>query len=203
MIKLLGKLPSEITISCSGGPDSMAAVDFLMRSKRSISLIHFDHGTNHAKDALMLVRKFCKKHDLPLTVKKIEGTPPKGASLEMWWRDQRYDFLHSLDTPVITVHNLNDVAEWWIFTSLRGNPKLTPYRNKNVFRPFLLTKKSTLELWCERNCVPFVTDPSNSGDRFSRSLIRKNIVPEALRVHPGFLTTMSNKIKKTYAENQF
>ena len=202
MIKLLGKVPNDVAISCSGGPDSMAAVDFLIRSKRTVSIIHFDHGTEHGEYASSLVESFCKKHRLPLTLKKIEGTAPKGASLEMWWRDQRYDFLHSLNVPVITAHNLNDVAEWWIFTSLRGNPKIMPYRNKNVFRPFLLTPKSILESWCERNHVPFVIDPSNSGDRFSRSLIRKNIVPEALKVHPGFLTTMSNKIKKTYAENQ-
>ena len=141
MIKLLGKLPSTLAISCSGGPDSMAVVDFLIRSKRDISIIHFDHGTEHGRDASNLVESFCKKYNLPLTLKKIEGTAPKGASLEMWWRDQRYNFLHSLNIPVITAHNLNDVAEWWIFTSLRGNPKIMPYRNKNVFRPFLLTKK--------------------------------------------------------------
>lgn len=203
MINLLGKIPREIVISCSGGPDSMAAVDFLSRSKRKISIVHFDHGTQHGKCAREFVEKFCKNRKIDLTVKEIQGYPDKGDSLEMWWRDRRYEFLHNLDSPVITAHNLNDVAEWWIFTSLRGNSKITPYRNKNVFRPFLLTPKSTLESWCERNCVPFVIDPSNSGDRFSRSLIRKNIVPEALKVHPGFLTTMSNKIKEAYAENQF
>ncbi len=200
MIKMLGKVPRDISISCSGGPDSMAALDFLNRGRRNISVIHFDHSTDHAKEARSLVENYCNDKKLDLKVYEIKGDIPKGESLEKWWRDKRYEILHSHDKNVITAHNLNDVGEWWIFTSLRGNPLLTPYRNRNVIRPFLLTPKLHLESWCKRHRVPFVTDPSNLGDRFARSQIRKNILPEALKINPGFLKTMSKKVKIDYEE---
>lgn len=202
MIKILGNIPSKVILACSGGPDSMAAADFLIRGRRDISILHFDHGTHHSNHARELVEKFCKDKDIDLNVIEIKGVPEKGESCEKWWRDQRYNAFHKCNAQVITAHNLNDVAEWWIFTSLRGNSRVMPYRNKNVFRPFLITKKSELEQWCTRNNVPFVIDPTNSGDRFARSLIRKNIIPEALRVAPGLLTTMSNKVKEIYVENK-
>lgn len=202
MIKVLGNIPNKVILACSGGPDSMAAADFLTRGKRDVSILHFDHGTQHSHDARSLVENFCTDNSIDLTIEEIKGIPGKGESFEKWWRDRRYEVFHEYNLPVITAHNLNDVAEWWMFTSLRGNPRIMPYRNKNVFRPFLITKKSELEDWCDRNSVPFVIDPTNFGDRFSRSLIRKNIIPEALRVAPGFLTTMSNKVKEIYVENK-
>ena len=200
MIKVLGKIPLKPVVACSGGPDSMAVVDFLLRARRDFSILHFDHGSDHARDARNLVESFCKSFEISLDVVEITGEPPKGESLEKWWRDRRYETFHKLDRDVITAHNLNDVAEWWIFTSLRGNPRIMPYRNKNVVRPFLTTRKSVFESWCLRNSVPHVIDPTNHGDRFSRSLIRKNIMPEALNVCPGFLTTMSRKVNSTYKE---
>jgi len=202
MIKVLGRIPNRVVLACSGGPDSMAAASFILNSRRDMSILHFDHHTDHSKDARALVERFCENYKIPLRVVDIEGSPEKGESCEKWWRDKRYNVFHEYSAPVITAHNLDDVAEWWLFTSLRGNPRVMPYRNKNVFRPFLITKKLDLENWCEKNNVPFVIDPTNSGDRFARSLIRKNIIPEALRVAPGFLKTMSNKVKKDYSENQ-
>jgi tRNA(Ile)-lysidine synthase len=201
MIKLLGKIPDKVVVACSGGPDSMAAVDFLNNGRRDLSIVHFNHGTSHSDNAEKIVSDYCEKNNINLSIHKITGNPSKGESLEMWWREKRYKVFHSIGDAVITAHNLNDIAEWWIFTSLRGNPKITPYRNKNVIRPFLITEKATLESWCKRHSVPFIIDPSNSGDRFSRSLIRKNIIPEAIRVNPGFLKTMSNKVRKNYKEN--
>ena len=70
MIKILGKLPRTVAVSCSGGPDSMAAVDFLLRSRRNISIIHFDHGTDHGHMASKFIEKFCKDKGLHLTIKK-------------------------------------------------------------------------------------------------------------------------------------
>ena len=201
MIKVLGKIPREVVLACSGGPDSMAIASFLLKGGREVSFLHFDHGTNHSKDARSLVEKFCAEKEVSLRVVEILGSPPKGESCEKWWRDRRYEIFHEYNLPIITGHNLNDVAEWWLFTSLRGNPRVMPYQNRNVIRPFLTTKKSDLESWCNRNSVPFVIDPTNSGDRFSRSLIRKNIIPEALRVAPGFLTTMSNKVRQLHKDN--
>ena len=202
MIKILGNLPEKFYLACSGGPDSMALADFFLRGRRDFSIVHFDHSTEHSEKGRAIVEDFCKEREINISISEISETPTQGESLEKWWRDKRYEVFHRLDLPVITGHNLNDVAEWWVFTSLRGNPKIIPYRNKNVIRPFLITKKIDLERWCDRNSVEYAIDPTNLGDRYSRSLVRKNIIPEALKVCPGFLTTMSRKVKEDFQERK-
>jgi tRNA(Ile)-lysidine synthase TilS/MesJ len=79
--------------------------------------------------------------------------------MEEHWRDERYKFFRSFDEPVITGHNLDDVIEWFLFSSLHGQGKVIPYRNKNVFRPFISTSKRKLEDWCERKGSSFMVDP--------------------------------------------
>jgi len=195
MLKLLEKIPKKVTVCCSGGPDSMAALHFLISGKRDVSVLHFDHNTNHSKKGRVLVEGFCLRHRIPISVHEILESPPPGESVEAWWRDKRYEIINRLDHTVVTGHNLDDAAEWWIFTALRGNPRLMPYKTENVIKPFLLTKKSDLEGWCKKNKIPYVIDPTNNGTRFARSRIRNNIMPEALNVCPGFLGTISKKIK--------
>ena len=41
MIKLQGKLPRQLWLACSGGVDSMAALDFLGRNHQ-INVLHFN-----------------------------------------------------------------------------------------------------------------------------------------------------------------
>tara|TARA_Y100000310_G_scaffold9417_1_gene9841 strand:+ start:23739 stop:24347 length:609 start_codon:yes stop_codon:yes gene_type:complete len=202
MIRLIGKIPNSCYVSCSGGPDSMAALDFVIRGRRKPTVIHFDHGTDHASDARELVEKYCYDKQVKLIVHEITGSPSKGESQEAWWRDRRYEVLNALGGIVVTGHNLNDVAEWWIFTSLRGNPCIMPYQTKNVIKPFIPTHKEILENWCIRKNIPFVCDPTNFGKRFARSRIRHNIIPEALEVNPGFLTVMSKKIYSAHGEKE-
>ena len=196
MIKLLTKLPREVTVCCSGGPDSMAALHFLMSGRRNPRVLHFDHGTASSKKSRVLVEGFCIKNNIPFKVHKISGQPESGESLEAWWRSKRYEVMNTVEGDVVTGHNLNDVAEWWIFTALRGNPRLMPYKTGNVIKPFILCKKIDLEDWCRRHKIPYIVDPTNLGTRFARSRIRNNIMPEALEINPGLLKTMSRKIRE-------
>ncbi len=194
MIKLLGRIPDSVIVACSGGPDSMALLSFLKNSNRSVTVLHFDHRTEHSMEARTLVESYCQTNDLPVITKELPDIPDNVSSLEAWWRDRRYEVMNSFSGTVVTGHNLDDVAEWWIFTSLRGNACLMPYQTRNVIKPFLLNTKKSLEGWCDRHDVPYVVDPTNLGERFARSKIRNNIMPEALQVNPGFLTTMKKKI---------
>lgn len=194
LIRLLGKIPPKVYVACSGGPDSMAVLDFLRRSKRDIIACYFDHGTPHSKGAEDIVRDYCNDNNIPLVVGRRKKEKPAGESWEEYWRNERLAFFHSLDGPVVTGHTLDDVCEWWIFTSLTGMPRLIPRNNKNVIRPFILTKKHQLQAWCVARGVKFVEDPSNSSDKFMRSFIRKNMMSKALYVNPGFYKVISKKL---------
>jgi len=203
LIKILGPIPRKVTVACSGGPDSMAVLDFLRAGRKDVDVIHFHHGTEQASAARNLVTRYCKDHKIPVTIHYIKGKPPPGASLEAWWREKRYEIINKIEGTVVTGHNLNDVAEWWIFTSLRGNPKLMPRACKNTIKPFILTEKKSMESWCKNKSVPFIIDPSNGQFRFSRNRIRHRILPEALEVNPGFLTVMRKKLKVRQQESEY
>jgi tRNA(Ile)-lysidine synthase len=197
MIKLLGKVPNNISVAVSGGVDSMFALDFLNNGRRSIRVLHFNHGTEHADEAEKFVREYCCSKSIPCVVGSIEAQKDDGVSWEEYWRNQRYSFFEQHnDRPIITAHHLNDAIEWWIFSSLHGESKLIPRNNEkyNVIRPFLLTPKSKMTAWAERKSVPFLQDPSNFSREHMRNVIRHDIVPTASLVNPGLEKTISKRL---------
>lgn len=205
MIRLLGQVPKEVYVAVSGGADSMAALDFLVKGKRSVHALHFDHGTPHGSDARKFVEDYCTVAGIPLTVSTLAREKLPSESMEEYWRNERIRFFkeHS-NAPVVTAHHLDDAVEWWIFTSLNGNPTLMRGANpsSNVIRPFLITPKETLVSWCTRKEVPFIHDPSNESRNHSRNRIRHDIIPHALMVNPGLRTVVRKKIVDAHTPAQ-
>jgi tRNA(Ile)-lysidine synthase len=198
----LGKIPASVAIACSGGTDSMAILDFVKRSNRDITVAHFDHQTPFGTKAYKFVKQYCKSHNLKLVVGELQSEKPKDESWEEYWRNERYCFFESLDMPVITAHHLDDVVEWWTFTSFHGNPMLIPYSRNQTLRPFLTTTKEEIWNWINRKDVPYLLDPGNFDEKYMRSLIRKNIIPEALKVNPGLRKVIKKKVIKDYEDKK-
>ncbi len=198
-LEILGDIPYTVGVATSGGPDSMAVLDFLVRGGRIVVAFHFNHGTEHSREAEEVVKEYCIANELSYVVGNISSSKPSNKSMEEHWRDERYKFLESkitFDIPIITCHTLDDQVENWIFTSLHGNPRLIPYRRGKIIRPFISTKKEVLVSWCDRKNVPYVIDPGNSDPKYMRSLIRTRIVPEAMKVNPGLHKVIRKKVKK-------
>ena len=195
MIHLSMKLPHKIAVAVSGGPDSMAALDFLAR-KKDVTVLHFNHGTPHSSFAEQLVRDYCNDNNLKRVFGTLAESIPSGVSKEDFWRKNRYRFFedNASGLPVVTCHHLDDVVETWLFTSLHGDPRLIPSKRGRYLRPFLTTRKSTLEDWCYNKSVPSTFDPSNSDIKFMRNYIRHEIVPHAVRVNPGIHKVLRKKI---------
>jgi tRNA(Ile)-lysidine synthase len=202
MIRLNESVPRKVAICVSGGADSMAALNFLSK-KRDVVAVYFNHGTNHANEAELLVQNYCIDNELPLLIGRIDSKiSPVSRSLEDFWREQRYNFFETVaktpaysGIPFITCHHLDDAVETWLFTSLHGNGRLIPSRRGRYLRPFLMTRKAVLEDWCDRHETPYIVDPSNEDIRFMRNYIRHEIVPRALRVNPGIYKVVRKKIK--------
>ena len=200
MIRMSMKLPEKITVAVSGGMDSMAFLDFLSRNK-DVAVLHYNHGTSHADNAQDLVTSYCEDKNIPLMTGKLQNSPPRGVSLEEFWRDQRYNFFDKVsDTPfysgrpIITCHHLDDLVETWLFTSFHGESKQIPSIRGKYLRPFLITRKAVLEDWCCRKEVPYVEDPSNMDHSYMRNYIRHEVVPRVSRVNPGIYKTLRKKV---------
>ena len=201
MIRFIGKLPDECIIGFSGGVDSVAITDFLLRGKKKVSLAFFDHGTKTSKNAREFVVSFANKRNLVIHIGEISRERNKKESLEEYWRNERYKFFSSLNSKIILAHHLDDAVETWIFNSLNGNPMTIPYENKKfkIIRPFLITPKKELIAWCVKNNLDWSQDESNEDCRFARNRIRNNIIPECLKINPGLYKT----VKKMYLENSY
>jgi tRNA(Ile)-lysidine synthase len=198
MIVIQGKIPRKVGVACSGGVDSMTIVDFLSR-KHDITLYFFHHGTKTSTEAYEFLQSYVKKKPrLTLKVGYLNEEKPAKESLEEFWRNKRYQWLHSQDETIITGHHLGDSTETWIWSSMHGQGKIIPYRNRNVIRPFRLNHKSEFINWCCRHDVPWIEDNSNHDTRFMRNYIRKELVEKCLIVNPGLFKVIRKKVEEDY-----
>ena len=199
MIRIIGKLPSNIVVACSGGVDSMVVTHFLLQGRRNIRLAYFNHDTFHSKQAQDFVENYANKNDLDLFIGKVRGTKGK-RSMEEFWRDERYSFFNRINTNfLITCHHLDDAVETWVRSAMHGKCKLIPYRRgSNIFRPFLMSSKKVIKEYAERKNLEWVEDPSNSRTEYIRNHIRHSLMPGILKVNPGIRTTIRKKLIETY-----
>ena len=198
--ELTCKIPKQnIAIAVSGGVDSMAAVHWLMRGRFDFKVLHVNHSTPMANQYENFVQEFCRQHQLACETYRVTAEASEGQSREDFWRQQRYEFFHQQNVPVITAHHLNDVVETWIWSSLHGTSKTIPVRNKNVVRPFLLWRKEKILSFAARNNISWVEDPTNACTDYVRNLIRHELMPLALRVNPGLHKTVARRVKQDIA----
>lgn len=194
MIKLQGKLPREVYVACSGGVDSMAVVDFL-RNNHKVTIVYFDHGTQHSTEAGVFIGNYCQGADLGLMYGRVTRERERDESQEEYWRNERYKFFSTINADIITCHHLDDCVETWVWSSMHGEGKIIPYRNNNVIRPFRGTRKRDFEMWCDLKNVPHIEDDSNTDTCYTRNYIRHEMMPHVLRVNPGIDKVIAKKVK--------
>lgn len=197
MIKLACKIPKKVVLACSGGRDSMSALEFLVRGRREVTVAYFNHSTPHGDEAEAFLRGFCDRQKIPLVVDRYQHKDARRKPTEASWRTQRYEFLRSQECPVVTAHHLRDAVEWWIFSSLRGRPSLiSPVRGDiPALRPFITSHPD--ELHHHFREYPHIEDPTNRDTRFTRNFIRHEMVHRAERVNPGLYTTIRNMYERS------
>lgn len=197
MIKVIGRMSEIDAVAVSGGPDSMVLLNFLLKGGHKPTVLFMNHSTETSYLAEEFLDKKCCEKELEYKRNMIYLCRNPSESLEEFWRNQRYEWFHSLEFKnIATAHHLDDAVETWLFGAINGTPKLIPYRNKNVVRPLLLNKKSELLDWALDNNVEWIEDESNLDTRFARNRIRHNVVPEVLKINPG----IHKVIKKKYLD---
>lgn len=191
MIKVQYSLPKNLTVAISGGVDSVSIAHFLAK-KHNVKLIFVHHQTVDSEMGLSKIKKL----NLPLSIYHINDAKPKNKSWEEFWRDERYSVFHSIDSPIVTGHHLNDCVETWIWSSMHGKGQIIPYRNQNVIRPFRLTDKKYFYHYADKNNLEYHEDQSNQDNKFIRNYIRNEMMPHVLKVNPGIKKTIYKKILK-------
>tara|TARA_B100000927_G_C16458904_1_gene467024 strand:- start:346 stop:948 length:603 start_codon:yes stop_codon:yes gene_type:complete len=199
MIRIIGKIPSNVVVACSGGVDSMAITHFLLQGRRKVKLAYFNHDTFHSHQAQKFIENYANEKKIDLFIGRVVGNKGK-RSMEEFWRDERYNFFNKINKNfLITCHHLDDAVETWVMSAMHGQCKLIPYqRGQKIFRPFLMTSKKSIKEYADRKGINWVEDPSNSRTEYIRNHIRHSLMPGILKVNPGIRKMIRKKLIETY-----
>ena len=194
--QLTTRIPKHCYVAVSGGADSMALLHFAAQDpRREITAAVYDHGTGAHAHAFPLVEQLCDRLGVNVVTAQLCHDRARGQSREDHWRQQRYSWLRSLGAPVLTAHNLDDVAETWLWSTLHGQPTLMPAQNQAVLRPLLAVRHSELAKYCDEHDIQYWLDPANwDHEQFARPRVRYVLKPAAEYVHPGFFTVLRKKL---------
>ena len=201
MIDILGQIPRKVSIALSGGVDSVAIHDFISKN-HDVDILYFHHGetdktSNQCAD---FAQRTANRYNQKIFYSQPSRDRHDNESMEEYWRNMRYEWFHSMeDRFIVTGHHLNDIIEWWIFSSLHGEGKIMPFKNKNVYRPFILNEKKKFINWCERKKLQYVQDDSNFANDKMRNYIRNVMMPHCLHVNPGIGNMLKKKIIKQFS----
>lgn len=200
MIHLACSIPNEIVVAVSGGPDSMALLDFCVAGRKDVTALYVHHGTHHASEAREVVGEYCVPRGIRMLTRYVS---PLVETTEEGWRGERlriYREFTSQGKRVATAHHVDDAVEWWLMSALHGSPKLMkPVDEEHgLLKPFLTTPKAELVDWCKRKGVVFIEDPTNKGSSNTRAVLRTSVMPHLLQIHPGLRSTIAGKIRETF-----
>ena len=199
---------NRVLVAVSGGPDSVALLDLLVRLREEYELAlivaHYHHrlrGKEADRD-LELVRSLAENYGLEFVYSYApeDWWKEKKGSLEEEARRLRYQFLEerakelSLERVALG-HNAGDRVESFFLNLLRGSGMLglagmPPVREKFI-RPLIETsREEILEYLKERN-LPFRQDASNLDLSFLRNRIRQELIPLLKEYNPNLIQVIS------------
>ena len=216
---------NKILIAVSGGADSLALAELMIRSRQRFGLElcigHFEHGLRG--QASLDDAAFVKKFSEECGIKFIGGSgdvqtfaAEKKISIETAARLLRYEFLADsrakLNCDAIALaHHADDQAETILMRLLRGSTSAglsaMKFRTRSEYglliRPLLRFRKVELENFCrEKNLSPR-SDSTNFELDATRNKIRLELIPTLENFNPALVETLCRFAEVTAEETDF
>jgi tRNA(Ile)-lysidine synthase len=178
--------PGEAVLALvSGGADSACAWGILRELGYNAAALHVEHGLRGAEG--LADAAYCA--GLGAAVVAVDVTA--GPNLEARAREARYAAAreHAGGRPLVTGHTLSDQAETVLYrlVSSSGARAIRAMRpsSGDIVRPLLCATAEETRAWCAQNGIEPREDRTNADERLRRNLIRHEVMPALLRVHPG------------------
>ena len=177
-------------LACSGGPDSMALFDMLLKHNYNIIVAHVNYKTRDESDSEeQLVKDFCKTNNVTLEVKYFDHN--YSGSFEDAARKFRYAFFAEVYKKyncagLFVAHHKDDLIETYLMKKQRNviNESYlikteTIINSMKVIRPLLYSfdKNEILE-YCKNNNIPYGIDKTNFMDITIRNVIRRELLSQ-------------------------
>jgi tRNA(Ile)-lysidine synthase len=193
----------RVLVAFSGGQDSAALLDLLLRLRDEvpidIRLAHFNHKLRPSADADEAhARAVARKYKLAIVTDSRNVrlfARRRKLNLEEAARELRYEFLKKAvrrtgATKIATGHTLTDQAETVLMRLLRGTgPQglggIAPKPDAVLIRPLLDLERREITAYLGRRGVPFRSDETNLDRRYLRNRIRLDVLPSLEAVEPA------------------
>lgn len=225
----LWKEGDGIVLACSGGPDSLALADVLLRMRGMfrlrLVLAHFEHGIRGeaSREDARFVRDWAREKGVPFECGSADIPALARASaqsLETEARVHRYAFLEQVRIAygfqaIATAHHADDQAETVLLHLLRGagTAGLAGIRPKSrlvfagedaagyLVRPFLGVTKAEIAAYCVMAGLHPRHDATNDETDAMRNRVRLELMPQLKRYNPQ-ITEALGRLSEVASDDQ-
>ena len=195
-------------VALSGGADSTALL--LACAERwpgQVRAVHIHHGLQAAADGFEShCQSLCARLNVPLRVRRVQAGHAPGQSPEDAARRARYAALAEVvqaEWPevhdVVLAQHADDQVETLLIALSRGAglpglasmPAQWQRLGLNWHRPLLCVPGSALRAYLRQKDQPWVEDPTNADEQFTRNRIRARVLPVLQEAFPAFRETFA------------
>jgi len=203
----------RLVLGLSSGVDSVAALHFLTKHHKNITVFHFNHKLRPQNDVMETnARRLAAKLGLEIIVATADEFPlVSSTSQEAAARDARLNALEKYlpEKDIILCHHLGDAMESYLNRCFLGTlcagsyytiPPSTTFPRFRLIRPFLQTTKKNFQEYCESHSLMsyVVEDQTNSDIRFRRNFLRHKVIPLLNEKWNGLEKVVLKKVAQDY-----
>jgi len=210
----------KILLGVSGGVDSIVMLHLLIRAGYEAGMAHcnFQLRGSESEEDHRFVAWLAENYNIPFFVKKFDThqyASEQGISIQMAARRLRFEWFEHLRHKhnynyIAIAHNKNDKVETSLINLARGTglKGITGIKPKSGFivRPLLFAGRNDILHYCNQEGLNYREDSSNQTTKYSRNLIRHEIIPEFQKINSQFPETMDknlNRFHSAYALFEF
>ena len=199
-----------MAVGLSGGADSTALLLACARKwPGQVQAIHVHHGLQAAADGFEEhCAALCQSLNVPLWVKRLDARHTPGQSPEDAARQARYKAFEAVAIAskaqaaiksIAIAQHADDQVETLLLALSRGagiaGLAAMPARWERAgvvwHRPLLQVAGADIRSWLRLQGQPWVEDPTNTDQRFTRNRIRAQLLPALEAAFPAFRDTFA------------
>jgi len=215
--KLLFPEKGKILVGVSGGRDSVALLDILIKLGYQCTVAHCNfhlRGEESDRD-----EKFVQQLSFNLNIPyysvdfdTVNYAKQKNISIEMAARELRYSWFTSLAEKInaqaiAIAHHADDNVETLLMhlvrgTGLKGLTGISP-KNGLIVRPLLCCSRNEINEYIKNNNLSFIEDSTNQSVDFQRNKIRLQVIPLLEEINPSVKKVLSESIERFSEINTF